>query len=93
MIQLSRFLTVMLVAEWLPVGFVPEQSRITAMRFDVINVCCLHIPTLSHAFSAQRMTLPSLTMTKHFSTNKFKSGRSAMLLPQRYKPQEGYDNE
>jgi hypothetical protein len=57
MIQLSRFLTVMLVAEWLPVGFIPEQSRITAMRFDVINVCCFHVPTLSHAFSAQRMSI------------------------------------
>ena len=28
-----------------------------AMRFDVINVCCFHVPTFSHAFSAQRMSI------------------------------------
>ena len=77
-IQMPGLHTVMLVAEGLPVGFIPEQIWIAAVRFDVVNVCGLHIPTLSHAFSAQRMCIkkasPGFPPCRIVATRRSRSG-------------------
>ena len=47
----------MTVAERLPVGPVPEQLRITAMRDDVVHVRRLDVPSFLYAHDAERMLL------------------------------------
>ena len=55
-----RLDTVMTMAEGLPVTPVPEELLITAMRNDVVNVRCLHVPSYLRALHAQRVRLKVL---------------------------------
>ena len=54
---ISCFLIMTLLAQRLPVRFIPEQGWITAMRNDMIYHCCFDIPwwILSHASDTEWM--------------------------------------
>ena len=62
MILAAGLLTVVFMAERLPVPLVPEQDGITAVRFDVVDVGGLDVPSILEALHAQRVrfqvTLP-----------------------------------
>lgn len=47
----------MSVTEALPVALIPEQYAVTSVRFDVIDIGCLDITPLLHAFHTKRMRL------------------------------------
>lgn len=57
MVFLSSLDTMMLMAEGLPVAFVPEESLVAAVRYDVVNVRGLSVPAFLLALHAQRMRL------------------------------------
>ena len=53
---------VMAVAERLPVIFIPEESLVSSVRNDVINVRCLDVLAFLHALHAERVSL-KVTLT------------------------------
>lgn len=62
-VLISCLLVVAPLTESLPVGFVPEELRITAMWNDVVNYSCLRVHALFHAFLAKRMSR-KVTLTR-----------------------------
>ena len=57
MVFLSSLDAMMLMAEGLPVTFIPEESLVATVRYDVVNIRGLSVPALLLALSAQRMRL------------------------------------
>ena len=55
LILTPRLPAVVPVAQGLPVASVPEEFLVTAVRNDVVNVRCLHVPSFLHALHTQRM--------------------------------------
>lgn len=57
MVFLSCLDAMMLMTEGLPVTFVPEESLVATVRYDVVNVRGLSVPAFLLALHAQRMRL------------------------------------
>lgn len=55
LIFIPRLLIVAMLAECLPVALVPEQFRISSVRFDVVHDCCLGISSFLQTMFAERM--------------------------------------
>ena len=49
------FYVVVMLAEGLPVVLVPEQNRITTVRYDMVNDLRLYVPTLPGTGYAERV--------------------------------------
>ena len=48
------------VTQALPVALIPEQLRITTVRYDVIYIRSFHVPAFLHALHTERMGLQVL---------------------------------
>ena len=48
------------VIQGIPVAAVPEEVHVTAMRDDVVDIRCLHVPAFLHALQTQRVRLKVL---------------------------------
>ena len=62
LILIPRLDGMMTVAERLPVIFIPEESLVSSVRNDVINVRCLDVLAFLHALHAERVSL-KVTLT------------------------------
>ena len=54
-ILVAGFLTMTGMTKALPVVLIPEQDAVTSVRFDMIHISRLDVPTFLHAFYTQRM--------------------------------------